>query len=117
MSNNPNADTGAGDYIEARMLAMVAAAEAGKRITDAEHVLECEPSDVAEWDALPEPPMPEPEILPSGAKLYRNVLKPTSKWWSWLWETDRAAYARWISHRLTVATDAELERIIVEARP
>lgn len=109
MSNDPNADTGAGEYIEARMLAMVAADEAGKRITDAEHVLLCEPADDAEWDALSAPEsIPEP---------FATVGKWRQWWWSWLWATDRAAYARWISHRLTVATDAELERIIVEARP
>ncbi len=97
-SNGPNADTGAGDYLEARMLAMVARAEAGERVPEAEHVLECEPADEGEWDALP----------------------PVAANWVWgwngIWRADADAYSRWMSHRLRVATDEQLERIIEDDR-
>ena len=101
MSNDPNADDGISDHIEDRMLAMIARAEAGERVTEAERVLECEPADDDEWDCLPDPDTTNCEW---------------SWWWSWLWRTDADAYARWMAHRLRVATDEQLTRIIEGSR-
>ena len=106
MSNDPNADDGRGDHIEDRMLAMIARAEAGERVTEAERVLECEPADDDEWSFLPYPEAPAPATM--------GCIR--AWWWHWLWRTDAEAYARWMAHRLRVATDAQLTRIIEGSR-
>ena len=102
--NDPNAGDGISDHIEDRMLAMIARAEAGERVTEAENVLLCEPADDDEWDALP----------CTMVDLSCGPCEP--QYWHWLWRTDADAYARWMAHRLRVATDQQLTRIIEDSR-
>ena len=106
--NNPKADDGISDHVEDRMLVMIARAENGERVTEAEHVLECEPESEDEWDALQ-----VPESIPAP---FATVGKYRTWWWHWLWHTDAEAYSRWMTHRLKVATDEQLTRIIEDSR-
>lgn len=100
--NDPNHDDGLATLLEDRVVDAVKHLASGKRLPEAEKVLNCEPADDEEWDALPPPP--DPAGLSSVHEMRAHD-------WAWLWNTDRAAYARWMSHQISTADDDQVQSI------
>lgn len=100
--NEPDHDDRMATWLEEKVVDAVTRLEAGERLDSAEKILDCEPADDEEWDALP--PLPDP---PGFSSVYEMRVHD----WAWLWATDRSVYARWMSHQISTADDDQVQSI------